>query len=331
MSDNGEPIKVHTNNETKAEEPAPQDDSTQQTPKPRKRRFNIWSIFWGIVFVSIGVLLLLGNLDLLNVDWSSVWRLWPVVIIIAGFSILASTHWIWRVLSAITILLTLAALAWFATGHTAPNERTHIDQVAIQANTAVTEGNVDINAGASKLSITSHMQGALVDAKLESTGLTLDKQESVTGTVQKVTLSAVTKDNWWRASRRNIWDISVSEQLPLTMVIKAGASETTADLTNTKLRSLDINAGASSLDMTLGAKEPKQTVSIDSGASTITLRVPKESGVSLTLHGGLNSKNLADLKSINEDTYQSPNFATAKQQIAITADAGVANFTIVRY
>lgn len=40
----------------------------------------------GLVLIILGVLLLLQNLGLF--DWESLWRFWPVVLIVAGVSML---------------------------------------------------------------------------------------------------------------------------------------------------------------------------------------------------------------------------------------------------
>ena len=89
--------------------------------------------------------------------------------------------------------------------------------------------------------------------------------------------------------------------------------------------------GASSMTLTLGDKEALQKVLLDSGASSMTVRVPRDSGVKLIYDGGLSSKNIADLDEVSEGVYQSPDYDDAKNAIEIKADVGLSSFTLERY
>jgi len=40
---------------------------------------------WGILLAAVGVLVLLGNFGYVGVTWDLVWRLWPGILIYAGF------------------------------------------------------------------------------------------------------------------------------------------------------------------------------------------------------------------------------------------------------
>ena len=47
-------------------------------------------IFWGGLLVILGVFWLLRNMGFLNIDWHEVARFWPVLLVLAGISLLAS-------------------------------------------------------------------------------------------------------------------------------------------------------------------------------------------------------------------------------------------------
>jgi len=66
--------------------------------------------FWGIFLLFIGVVFLLQTTGVLPWElWSALWRLWPVLLIIAGLKILlrGSNPWIFI---GITLLLLIASL-----------------------------------------------------------------------------------------------------------------------------------------------------------------------------------------------------------------------------
>jgi hypothetical protein len=50
------------------------------------------NIFWGVFFISIGGLVLIGNLTDLNFTWHSAWKFWPMVLVLIGVSILVKNQ-----------------------------------------------------------------------------------------------------------------------------------------------------------------------------------------------------------------------------------------------
>ena len=49
-------------------------------------------IFWGVFFISIGGLILLGNTAGLDFTWHSAWKFWPSVLVLIGVSILVKNQ-----------------------------------------------------------------------------------------------------------------------------------------------------------------------------------------------------------------------------------------------
>src|SRR5210317_857070 len=52
------------------------------------------NIFWGIILILIGVLFILQNLNVVDFEWVRLWRLWPVLLVLWGVSILPANNWI---------------------------------------------------------------------------------------------------------------------------------------------------------------------------------------------------------------------------------------------
>lgn len=303
-----------------------------KTDKPATS-WSVDSLFWGALLVTVGVLLLLGNLGIVDVDWMNLWRLWPLAIVFAGLSIIKTRHWAWRVLMVLAVLASLAAVVAVGTGAFTPDGR---DSSGRQTQTVTTDksakdASVEIEAGASDLTLDSHSSSDVAKAVLENSELELVQESRLEGDTQNVKLATKKINGDWFVRGGATWRVDLTENLPLDVTVNAGASRLTADLSRTRLQSLVVDAGASSVDIKLGDKEASQTIAIDSGASSVTLRVPKASGVSVMIDGSLNSKDLGDLKETSKDTYQSDGFDTASKKITIRADIGVASFKIERY
>lgn len=69
-------------------------------------------IMWGIILLFIGGVLLLENFGIINFYWWSVWRFWPIFLIIAGVNILFNRNksQIGSIVSIIVLLITLVLL-----------------------------------------------------------------------------------------------------------------------------------------------------------------------------------------------------------------------------
>ncbi|MBR1514170.1 MAG: hypothetical protein IJ622_07770 [Bacteroidales bacterium] len=62
------------------------------------------NLFLGIIFVAIGIVALLGSLDVIHFSWHIAWKLWPMLLIFVGIAVLPIKDW----LKALLLLATLA-------------------------------------------------------------------------------------------------------------------------------------------------------------------------------------------------------------------------------
>ena len=90
--------------------------------KPKNDNWNIGRIFWGLLLVLIGGMLVADNFGWLNVNWGDLWRLWPLVIIAIGVSILSVKGIVWKIFTIVLAAVTLGAIAFVALGnYSGPN------------------------------------------------------------------------------------------------------------------------------------------------------------------------------------------------------------------
>ncbi len=50
------------------------------------------SIFWGTLFIVLGLLVLINNFSPINLDWGNLWQLWPVILVLFGISMLIKNN-----------------------------------------------------------------------------------------------------------------------------------------------------------------------------------------------------------------------------------------------
>lgn len=324
------------NNKTSAASASPNNDGDNRPEPAEQTKKNDWGvsrIFWGLLFVIVGGMALFDNLGLVSVNWNDTWRLWPLIIIAAGASILSVRHVIWRIISISLVVLMLGAIIWVMVGDFPDYRVISTSKTTVQKSESVNKAEVNVKAGAISLSIGSADQAEVIKSTLESNIASVSKKSSVQGQTQIIDLTMTTNGSahWWTGSIKSQWDINLSRNLPIKLSVDTGASDTDIDASDVKLTGANIKIGASSLQMKLGKKTENVDVSIDSGVSSILIKVPEGSGVRLKLESGLTSKQIADLKSVSENTYESAGYDKATNKIDIVAKVGVSSFTIERY
>ena len=89
--------------------------STANCPRcNRDKNWAIGRIFWGLLLVLVGGMLIADNFGWVNVNWSDLWRLWPLFIIAAGISVLSIRGIVWKIFTIILALATLCAIGYVA-------------------------------------------------------------------------------------------------------------------------------------------------------------------------------------------------------------------------
>lgn len=294
--------------------------------------WNLGRVFWGLLAVLVGSLILAGNFGWLNVNWDNLWRLWPLLIVAAGLSMLSIRGRVWRVVMLIFILLSLAAVVFLTTGQFSGDQGSTIYKTTSQklAGT-ITSANVSVKSSMAQVNVTSANQDVVAVASLAGSRASgLNEQSSRDGNVQSTSLTTVINNDWWMGNVNSKLDLSLTRSLPLTLNLDIGPSETTVDLSQAMLQSLTVKAGATKLDITLGDKVDVTNVDIESGASAVVIRVPSGSGVRVKLDGGMVASHMADLQN-NNGTYESTGYDSASKKIDVTGRLGLASFTIERY
>jgi len=305
---------------------------TKSSNHSKTNGWHIGKIFWGLLLILVGGLLLANNFGLISVSWNNLWQLWPLAVIAAGLSVLSFRNMIWRIVVTVFVLAILGLVAWVAIYGTSFNSPILTRDITVnKISDVVKQADVTVEVGATKLTIGTSDQSSILKAKLESDIVSLENSSVIRGEKQQVTLSTKTSNHWWRGGIRNSLDVDISRNIPLSLNVNIGASDTEIDMAKSKLREINIDAGASDINVKLGSLESAVAVSIDSGASSIVLQVPKNSGVQLQFEGGLSSKQLSDLGETSDGKYESPDYTKSLNKITVNCKIGVSSFAIERY
>ena len=301
------------------------------------------NIFWGVILIFLGVLFILSNLGAIHFDWTHLWRLWPVVLILWGISILPAHGLIKTALT----LLVLAGTVYFMVDRTvAWDERRSFriekwddwdeadklpvsQSFSIPYDDSVAAATLDLDLAAGAFYI-DDMTDNLIDFSKkgdkvqysynikrteDSAVIQIEREDTriVTGkTNHRVTLNLNTEP---------LWDLNLD----------VGAASLEFDLSDFRVRNLDLNGGAASLEIKIGEKYNETYVNIDAGASSIALAIPENSGCDLRISSVLSGKTISGFEKMEHGHYRTDNFDTAVNKIFIEVDAAVSSYEINRY
>jgi len=301
-------------------------------------------IFWGTLFIVLGLLVLINNFTAIFMDWGTIWKLWPAAIVLLGISLLIKDKLGKGVVAGVAALI--IAVSVFATFKTTTHfihddftivfddngdHEFEITEYNEAFDSSITNAFLEFDAGAGSFNVidTTHQ---LVMFRTE-------------GFKDKYKLSRLDSDSsskiqfWMKPIKfriggknyKNKVDISLNSDPVWDMDFDIGAASVKLDLTPFKIGDLKIDMGAAALDVRLGNLNYETTVDIDAGASDMDLFVPEGSGCQIKTDVALSSKNFHGFEKIKKDLYQTSNFEDAEKKIYIEIDCGVSSINVRRY
>lgn len=301
-------------------------------------------IFWGILFIGIGLLVLINNFTTIFMDWATIWKLWPLAIILLGLSIIIKHKYGKGVVAGLAaVILALAIFASFKTAaHFAANDFEIVlgdeddytfetMEYSEKSDSTLKYATLNFDAGAGSFTISKTTED-LFYAKTEGRkdNYTLSRFDSDSSA--QIDFSMESSGIRIGISKyKNKVDMSLNPALIWDMNFDVGAASMDFDLSEVKTRDITVDMGAASINIKLGEKYSETNLSIDAGASDIDIFIPKNSGCRISTEGALSSKNFEDFEKINPGRYETPNFAQAQNKIYIEIDSGVSSITVNRY
>lgn len=297
-------------------------------------------IFWGVLLVLIGVLFILKNTGVLVFSWHTFWNLWPVILILWGVSLIPIKDWIKVVLSLVTIIIAFIAVQRYGNNdnwnwHFNYNDKDkkRIEEPITQnlsedMDSIVKNATLVLNIGVGDFSI-SDTTGKLIE--IDRTGsegrYSMTSEDNDSMRVIKLSLDKAE----FKGEVKNTVKMKLNTTPVWDLELNVGAAEVDFDLSPFKTRKVNLQGGASDIEVKLGDLYPESNVNIEAGAASIKLLVPKEAGCDITNNTFLASKNFEGFKKTSNHHYQTEGYAEAKTKIHINMEAGMASISVERY
>jgi hypothetical protein len=303
------------------------------------------NVFWGLSLIIIGVLLVARNMGMVDFEWFNIVRLWPLLFIFWGLSVLP----IRDTIKVGVLVILLGGATWFVMdgpeSHIS-NDFEFLINNDFDDNSNTLSGNqqnftvpyadtiqnatLEMDAAAGKFSLydtTSDLLSLTQESRWRNHYQYLVKRNGHDVFVK------ISEENGRVFHNNNHKEVAISlNQAPVWDIsLNAGASSVNYDLSRFKVRKFSLDGGAGSFKITLGDRYPDVKIDINAGASSLTLKVPENTGCDLEITAVMSGKHLPGFEKVNNGHYQTENYDTAKNKIQLNVDAAVSSFRIIRY
>ena len=308
-------------------------------------------LFWAIILIMIGVLFIFRNLNILHFTWLSFWKLWPLILLFWGIAILPIRDGIKYALLGAVILFTflfinrLTESNWFLHFRNDGNNfgwhwndkgdrdwgsTNYKDQnLTVPFDSSDRKGVLELDAAAGNFFIMGNTGDFLSFSKTGDIG-----NYELTTNVQKRTRTVSLRLQEGGSAHRlnkNRVEIKLNPKPAWNLKLDIGAADMELDLTAYKIDTATIDAGASSINVKLGDTNPFTHFTFNAGASSIKVSVPKDAGCQVSSESFLASRDFEGFKKTGDHTWETENYAAAKNKFEIVVKTAVSSIEINRY
>ncbi len=294
-----------------------------------------------MILIVIGILFTLQNLNIIDFNWYSLWRLWPVFLVMWGISIIPVKNIIKTVLVLVVLLASVLFIlqdtvdwkndsfdiVYSSNGNS--NDDSRSQEFTVPFEDTSKYANLSMDIAASKFVLVDESYD-LVD--FQKNGSLIDYKYSVKKIDSVTDIDIyIEKNVSYHSKSHNRVDLALNPYPIWDMSFEIGAADANIDLSGIKVSDISIESGAAALKLKLGDDYKKTNVSIETGASSIKVLVPKESYCELEITSVLSGKNIDGFEKVDHGKYITDNYNETENRIYIVVETAVSSYSIVRY
>lgn len=305
-------------------------------------------VFWPIIFIGAGVILLLSNLGLLAVNsWAMLWQLWPALLIVIGLDVMFGRRGLWgSVISAVLALAVIGAVIALLVvaqnnpgilGAQAPivfsadlSKRTeHITAPLAGVETA--DVRIDFHGG--NASIYAQNSSNLIEGDVTYYGNLVKSISAVNGRAQINLENNLLGLSWpfFNGSGSTNWKLGLNPDVLYDLNLNVGSGSYQLDLTKLNLHSLTIGEGSGTMSVDLPDRG-QYTFGLEIGSGTASMRIPAGVAAHVEYHVGSGSVNAPNLRQISRDgrngVYETPNYSQSGSYVVMNVNVGSGNLDL---
>ena len=310
------------------------------------------NVFWGSFFIVLGAMFLLRQLGMLPSDFCGLMSWWPLLLIFFGISLLKVHDYIKTALAGAAGILA-ALILYSAITHDWIDEvfgdadfdmvfsESYLDD-SLSYRSGFFENTfsktfsdkyeyatLNVSAGAGSFFLGDVTEENLIDvySKMNISHVDVD----IASDSNKVYVDLDMSLHNGRHIRKNSSRVRLNTSPIWDMNFETGASQMKCDLSEFKVRRLDIEAGAANIEMKLGDLTDTIYVEIEVGAAHIKLLIPKTSACEIEAEDFVLTSFDFDGFIKEEDYYRTQNSDSTSKKIFIKFEGAIASFEVERY
>jgi hypothetical protein len=312
------------------------------------------NIFWGILLISVGILWMLKALDIISFSWFVFLKLWPLILVWIGIKLMPLQDK-WKIILnvsvlffGIALLLTLSnskhcnhkwvkSFWWdkvwnskYDREDTDPNSISDTNRNFIAYAENFENAKLQLNAAAGKLSFTTCEDLIAIQETESSSKIilksTIEDDNSVNINAEIRPFGKI------RSHNSGKYTILLNSVPVWKMNLELSATAGEIDLSNFKIKELDIESNASALDLKLGNLYPDVKVNIESNASAVEISIPFDMKCLLKKsENNLSSFTVKGLKQQSKNMYVSDDEGETAGTVEVVIASNVSSVDFKRY
>jgi len=299
----------------------------------------IWLVFAGLVF-------LLHNLKVIDFNFFAIINLWPLLLVSIGISLLLQgrTYGKYIVIAANVLLCAFIFVKGVTSKESVYDHISNIDfsssddndnagpfsQIVSQPMTSSIEtAKLTINGGAAKYDFKSTSDSShVLSAKTTQPTSSLNLQSTGDRDV-KLELNSKIKNNKYNNSLINV---ELNKKPVWDLEFNVGAAAIIGDFKDIQIKNIEVNSGASSLNLHLPQPNIGQcNIEINTAASKVILYLPKGTACQVETDAIFSNNKYEDVDVVQDDVRKSNNYDQESNKYDIKVSGAANSLSILRY
>jgi hypothetical protein len=286
-------------------------------------------IFGPVFWIGLGGVLLLYNFGIVGWEsWNTLFRLWPILLVLAGLEILLGKRSIWISLPVTIIVLGVLAVALGLTGFRVPGETTTLSTVdeplgsAERAEVTVTMAVGDLNI------YPLDDSNALIEGQISSSSGTsvrtssTKRGDTIVYSIEHNNPVVVPFDDGWQ------WELGLTSKVPMELESRMGVGSLDLELDALDLEKLQVGQGVGEIEVIL--PDGDYRAEIDQAVGQIIIEIPEDMPVRLEISRAISAVSLPTDFEKHGDYYYSNGARGADDFLRVEISQAVGNI-VVRY
>ncbi len=323
------------------------------------------NIFWGAILVAFGFYFLGITNDWFQFEISmrEIAKFWPLLIILGGIAVLFNERkTIYNPTTALLVAFAIPLGIYHASNSAVDNFKEEINDefnfdwhdndddydsdstenfnsstqnFSIELDKEIEEATLEIGGGAAEFHLEETSGNNLFQAETKLFGGKYSLTEEKKGKLHDIEFTMNNKNNsrsfkfgkgesndvYLKLNKKPIWNIDLN----------IGAGDLKFDLSQYKVKSIDVKTGAANLNLKMGSLVPNSLINVESGVAKVKISVPKESACEIEMDGALNAKDFEGFSKSSTGTWRSSNYDISKNKVSIKIKSGLSAVSVERY